>query len=90
MATRKDAPSNHLGRASGCCGPGADAVHQEGVDAAETESPEDATSEGAAAFAGDENVGAGSAFGEAEVAVLFDDELAAQRNHEEDAEPSAE
>ena len=70
--------------------PGLHGVHQEGVDAAETQAPENAAGERAAAFAGDEDVGAGGAFGKAEIAVLFDDELAAQRNHEEDAEPSAE
>ena len=41
-------------------------VHQEGVDAAEAESPEDAASKRAAAFTGDENVGASCAFGKAE------------------------
>src|SRR5262249_23631421 len=65
-------------------------VHQEGVDTAEAESPENTAGEGATAFASDENVGAGSAFGEAEVAVLFYDELAAERNHEEDAKPATE
>jgi len=74
----------------GLGGPGLEGIHEEGVGAAEAKSPENATGEGAAAFAGDENVCAGGAFGEREVAVLFDDELAAKRNHEEDAEPSAE
>src|SRR5208282_2716463 len=59
-------------------------------DAAEAESPEDASGEGAALFAGDKDVRAGRAFGEAEVAVLLDDELAAQGNHKENAEPAAE
>ena len=74
----------------GLGGPGLEGIHEEGVGAAEAKSPENATGEGAAAFAGDENVCAGGAFGEREVAVLFDDELAAKRNHEEDAEPTAE
>jgi hypothetical protein len=65
-------------------------VHQEGVGAAEAEPPENAACEGAATFTRDENVGAGCAFGKAEVPVLFDDELATKWNHEEDAEPSAE
>ena len=65
-------------------------VLEEGVEAAEAEAEEDAGGEGAAAFAGDEDVGAGGAFGVDEGAVLFDDELAAERDHEEDAEPAAE
>src|SRR6202035_2148722 len=89
------------GHAEGCAGepsgtifrlrsPGLHGVHQKSVGAAEAESPEDASGERAAAFTGDENVRACSAFGKNQVAMLFDDELAAQRNHEEDAEPSAE
>jgi hypothetical protein len=69
--------------------PGEARLHEEGVDAAEAESPEDATSEGAAAFTGDENVGAGSTFRKGKVAVFLDDELAANGNHEKDPEPSA-
>ncbi len=65
-------------------------VLEEGVDAAESEAEEDAGGEGAAAFAGDEDVGAGGAFGVDEGVVLVDDELTAQGNHEEDAEPAAE
>ena len=65
-------------------------VLEEGVEAAEAEAEEDAGGEGAAAFAGDEDVGAGGAFGVDEGVVLFDDELAAERDHEEDAEPAAE
>lgn len=65
-------------------------VLEEGVEAAESEAEEDAGGEGSAAFAGDEDVGTGGAFGVDEGSVLFDDELAAERNHEEDAEPSAE
>ena len=65
-------------------------VLKEGVEAAEAEAEEDAGGEGAAALAGHEDVGAGGAFGVDEGAVLFDDELAAERDHEEDAEPSAE
>ncbi len=65
-------------------------VLEEGVDAAEAETEEDAGGEGAAAFAGHEDVGAGGAFGVDKGAVFFDDELAAEGNHEEDAEPAAE
>ncbi len=65
-------------------------VLEEGVEGAEAEAEEDAGGEGAAALAGHEDVGAGGAFGVDEGVVLFDDELAAQRDHEEDAEPSAE
>ncbi len=60
-------------------------VLEEGVEAAETEAEEDAGGEGAAALAGHEDVGAGGAFGVDEGAVLFDDELAAEGDHEEDA-----
>ena len=41
-------------------------------------------------FAGEKNVGAGRAFRVGEMAVFLDDEFSSQRNHEEDAEPSAE
>jgi len=70
--------------------PSLDRVHEKGIDAAEAESPEDAAGERATAFSGDENVSTGSAFRKRKIAVLFDDELAAERNHEENAEPSAE
>ena len=70
--------------------PREDGFHQEGVDAAEAESPEDASGKGAATLARYEHVGAGRAFGKRQVAVFFHDKLAAQRNHEEYAEPSAE
>ncbi len=65
-------------------------VLEEGVEAADAEAEEDARGEAAAAFAGHQDVGAGGAFGIDQDAVLLDDELAAQGNHEEDAEPSAE
>ena len=65
-------------------------VLEEGVEAAETEAEEDAGGEGAAALAGHKDVGAGGALGVGEGAVLFDDELAAEGDHEEDAKPSAE
>ncbi len=41
-------------------------------------------------FAGEKNIRAGSAFGVGEMAVFLDDQFSSQRNHEEDAEPSAE
>ena len=65
-------------------------VLEERVEAAEAEAEKDARGEGAAALAGDQDVRAGCAFGVGQGAVLFDDELAAQRDHEEHAEPSAE
>ena len=65
-------------------------VHEEGVTAAETESPENPAGKGTAAFTGNENVSTGGAFGKGEVAVLLDDELAANRHHEKHAKPSAE
>ena len=70
--------------------PGLENVHEDGVNAAEAEPPEYAPGKRPATFACYEYIGTGSAFGKGEVAVLFDDELAAQRNHEENAEPSAE
>ncbi len=71
-------------------GPRLHGVHQEGVDAAEAESPEDASGERAAALAGDKHVRACGALWKNQVAVFFHDELATQGDHEEDAEPSAE
>jgi len=65
-------------------------VLEEGVEAAKAEAEEDSGGEGAAAFAGLEDVGAGGAFGVGEGLVLVDDELFAERDHEEDAEPAAE
>ena len=65
-------------------------VLEEGVEAAEAEAEEDAGGEGSAALAGHEDVGAGGAFGIDQGLVLVDDELAAQRDHEEDTEPAAE
>src|SRR6202007_1981023 len=62
----------------------------EGIDTTQAEPPKDASREGATAFASDEHVRACCAFGKCEVAVLFHDELAAQRHHEEHAQPSAE
>src|ERR1700722_5395050 len=64
-------------------------LHCKGVNPAQAEPQKHAAGERAAAFAGDEYVGTGSAFGKSEIAVLLDDELAAQRNHEEDSEPAA-
>src|ERR1700761_1083195 len=65
-------------------------VLKEGVDAAQAEAEEDTGGEAAAAFAGDKDVGARSAFGADEGVVFVDDELAAERDHEEDAQPAAE
>ncbi len=65
-------------------------VLKESVKGAEAEGDEDTACEGAAVLAGEENVGAGGAFRVSEVAVFFDDELAAEGNHEKDAQPAAE
>ena len=62
---------------------------KKGVEAAQAEAEKDAAGERAAFFAGDEHVGAGSAFGIRQRAVLLHDELAAQGNHEQNAEPAA-
>ena len=73
-------------------GPGAEqvAILKQGVDRTQAEAPEDAAGEGSAMFAGEKNIRAGSAFGVGEMAVFLDDQFSSQRNHEEDAEPSAE
>ncbi len=65
-------------------------VLEESVDAAESKTEEDTRCEAATAFASDENVGAGGAFGVDEVVVLFDDELATEGDHEENPEPATE
>ena len=64
-------------------------VLKQRVDAAKSEAEKDAAGQRAAFFARDQHVGAGGAFGIGERAVLLHDELAPQRNHEENAEPSA-
>jgi hypothetical protein len=65
-------------------------VLEERVQAAEAQAEEDAAGKRSAALAGLENVGAGRALGVWERAVLVHDELLAQRNHKEDAQPAAE
>ena len=65
-------------------------VLEERIDAAEAEAEEDAAGKGCAALAGEQDIGAGGAFGIDERVVLFDDELSAQRDHEQDADPAAE
>ncbi len=65
-------------------------VLEEGVEAAKAEAEEDTGGEGASALACFEDVGAGGAFGVEEGVVLVDDELSAEGDHEEYAEPSAE
>ena len=65
-------------------------ILKERVDAAETEAEEDSGGEGSTALAGHEDVGAGGTFGVGEGAVLFDDELATEGNHEEYTQPAAE
>ena len=81
-----------VGLVVGLAGPQGEQVVilEEGVEAADTEAEEDTRCEAAAAFAGDEDVGAGGAFGVDEVVMLFDDELSAERDHEENAQPAAE
>src|SRR5215467_14246234 len=73
----------------GLLGPGQAGFHQEGVDAAEAQPPEHSPGEGASALARHQNVGTGGAFRKTQVAVFFDDELAAYGNHEKHAQPSA-
>ena len=63
--------------------------HQERVGAAESEAPEHAAGERAALFSRDQHVGAGRPFRIQQVAVFLDDELPAQRNHEQHADPPA-
>src|SRR5215472_5085134 len=70
-------------------GPRLHGVHQEGIHAAETKSPKHASGKRASALPGHQNVGASRAFGKGQVAVLFDDQLAPQRDHEQDAEPAS-
>src|SRR4029077_17839787 len=50
--------------------PSEDRFHQEGVDAAESEPPKDASRERAAALPGDQDVSTRGAFGKRQVAVL--------------------
>ena len=57
--------------------------------APDAEAHEDRARELAAAFAGDEHVRAGGAFGVGQHAVLLDDEGAAQRHHHQHAEDAA-
>ena len=56
---------------------------------AETQAREHERREPAAAFAGDQHLGAGGAFGIGQHAVLLDDERAAERHHHQDAENAA-
>ncbi len=78
-----------FGIVRGRIAPNADRIHQHRIQSAQAQPPENAAGEGAAAIARHQNVGARRAFGIEQVAVLFDDELAAQRNHEKHAQPSA-
>src|SRR5207249_5468682 len=83
-------PGEPPGARLGLLRPSEDRFHQEGVNAAETKSPEHAASEGPATFARDQDISARCAFGKRQVPVFLDDELTPQRNHEEHAEPSTE
>ena len=64
-------------------------VLEEGVEGAQAEAEEDAAGERTALGAGHEHVGAGRALRELQGAVLFHNERAAQRHHEEHAEIAA-
>jgi hypothetical protein len=72
-------------------GPGAEEVLvlKEGVDRAQAEAEKDAAGKRAALLAGHQHVGAGRALRKFQVGVLLDDELAAQRNHEQYSEKTA-
>ena len=78
--------------ALGSCGPEAEeiVVLEERIQAAESEAEEDARGEAATALSGDQDIRAGRALGVEQRSVLLDDELAAQRDHEQNAEPAAE
>ena len=65
-------------------------VLEEGIQAAQAQAQEDARGERASTFAGHQDVGTRRSLGVDQGAVLFDDELAAQRDHEQDSEPAAE
>ena len=65
------------------------AVLEEGVEAAQAEAEKNTAGKGATALAGNEHVGAGRAFGIGQGMVLLHNELAAQGNHEEHAQPAA-
>jgi hypothetical protein len=75
----------------GSARPGAEEIFilEEGVDRAQAEAEEDAAGQRPSALAGDQHIGAGRALGVSQVAVLFDDQLAAQGNHEQHAQPAA-
>ena len=64
-------------------------AHQHPVARRREHTLEDLFGQAAAALAGHQDLGAGGAFGVGQLAVLFDDEAAAQRNHEQDAEHAA-
>ena len=64
-------------------------VLEQGVKRAETETEEDAAGQRAATFARDQHICAGCAFRVGQGPVFFDNELAAQRNHEQHAKPAA-
>ena len=64
-------------------------VLEERIDSAEPEPEKDAAGKGAAVLAREQHIRAGRAFRIGERAVFLDDELTAQRDHEEHAEPAA-
>ena len=80
-----------IGLESWRTGPGAEDIFvlEEGVKAAQAKAEKDAAGERATALTGDEDVGAGCAFGVGQRAVFLHDELAAEGNHEEHAQPAA-
>ena len=64
-------------------------VLEQRIQAADAQAEEDPRGKAAAAFARHQHVGAGRALGIDQRAVLFHNELAAQRNHEQHAQPAA-
>ena len=80
-----------VGAVLGGAGPGAEQVLvlEGGIERSQAEAVEDAAGGGASAGAGLDDVGAGGAFGVLEDAVFLNDERAAERDHEEDAEVAA-
>ena len=89
--TFEDVLGAEVGLVFGSVRPGFEEVSilEEGVDAAEAQAEENAAGERATALAGDEHVGAGGAFGVRQGAMFLHDELATERNHEQNAEPAA-
>src|SRR6266481_5926046 len=82
-------PAKRIPETRGLRGPCLHRVHEKGVDAAEAEPPEHSACKRTTSFTCDENIGAGGAFGKYQISVFLDDELAAERHHEQDTKPTA-